>query len=83
MAFGFVLRGNRLASHARIRLSTKDDGAPLIEDVIIENNNVQNAAVGIEIAPRSTRVLARGNRLDHVSRPVVDEHNRMEVESGE
>src|SRR5262249_38936224 len=79
MAFAFIFRANHLASHARIRMGTKDDGAPLIEDVIIENNSVQDAAVGVEVGVRTDRILARGNRFERVPRPMLDERSRMEV----
>jgi hypothetical protein len=72
MALGFVFRRNLLNSNARLRLLTGANGRPLIEDVVLEHNRVQDAPVGIEIGARTDRVMLKGNELIRVDTPIVD-----------
>jgi len=73
MALGFVFRGNRLYSHARLGLLTAGEGAALIEDVVIERNQLRDSPAGIEIGARSARVLLHGNTFTQVETPIVDQ----------
>jgi hypothetical protein len=79
MALGFVFRGNQLDSHTRLRLLTPGEGTPLIEDVVIEGNRVQDSPVGIEVGARSTRVVLRNNHFTQVTTPVID-HSQAAVQ---
>ncbi len=64
-----VLRDNRLGSNSCIRVS----GA--CRDVLVENNTVQNAAMGVYISRQCANVLRRGNQFRNVAQEVVDEES--------
>lgn len=65
-----IMRRNRLLSNARI--SIRD----ACRDVIVEDNSVENAEVGIEVVGEPDGVLLHRNRFQRVHRPIVDEQRR-------
>jgi hypothetical protein len=72
LALGAVLRRNVLESNAHIEVSGVSAEAPGIRDVVIENNTVENADVGVTIDAGAVGVLMRGNRFSDVTVPVRD-----------
>ncbi|NOZ21245.1 MAG: hypothetical protein GXP25_09155 [Planctomycetes bacterium] len=66
-----IHRRNRLHNNAKIwiRGGNKAD-APCVKDVIIENNTIENADVGIEIDAGCAGVLLRGNQFKNVTQKV-------------
>lgn len=71
MALGFVIRGNRLDSGARIRVVASDAGAPLLEDAVVEGNHVARSDWGVDVSANCTRVLLRNNTFEEVLRPLT------------
>jgi hypothetical protein len=79
---GTVLRGNRLRNNARIALGNEmPAGAPvpgsradpLVNDVIVEDNLVENNGVGVCVSRTAHGVLLRDNHFHNVQQPVWDE----------
>jgi hypothetical protein len=79
---GTVLRGNRLHNNARIALGNEMPAGdpvpgsrtdPLVKDVIVEDNLVENNGVGVCVSRTAHGVLLRNNHFHAVSQPVWDE----------
>ena len=80
MALGFVIRGNKLDSNAKIvvrgaggieKPAAEAAKAPLVQDVIIERNTVSYADVGVDLGPRCGGVVVRKNAFDRVAKPLT------------
>ena len=70
LALASILRGNHLQSNAHLKVDGGNDrAAPGVRDVIVENNVVENAEVGLAVSAGVTGLWARGNRFSNVSEP--------------
>jgi hypothetical protein len=68
LALASILRGNHLHADAHLEVSGGNDAAaPGVRDVIVENNRVENADVGLIISPGVTGVWQSGNRYVNVT----------------
>ena len=71
MAIGFVIRGNRLDSNARIRvIASQNVAEPLLEDAVVEGNHIARSDWGIDVSAKCERVALRNNTFDNVRRPL-------------
>lgn len=82
MAIGFVIRGNRLDSNAKVlvraaagieRPITSGGAPPLVQDVLIERNAVSHSSAGIEVSPRCAGIVIRKNTFQDVDEPLAGE----------
>jgi hypothetical protein len=82
ITMGTVLRGNRLHNNARIALGNETPAGdpipgsrtdPLVKDLIVEDNLVENNGVGICISRTAHGVLLRNNHFHNVRQPVWEE----------
>ncbi len=71
MAFGHVVRGNRLESNARIHVGGSANALPSARDVIVEHNSVSNSESGVELDAGAGNVLVRANRFQQVDQPLT------------
>ena len=70
LALASILRGNHLHSNAHLEVNGGNDrAAPGVRDVIVENNRVENAQVGLAISAGVTGLWAGGNQYSNVSQP--------------
>lgn len=71
LALGFVIRGNKLDSNAKIRVHgvADGDGPPLVEDVVVERNTLSCSRVGIDVGPRCVGIVIRRNSFHEVDLP--------------
>jgi hypothetical protein len=65
-----VFRRNKLHGNAHIEVIGADPKAPGVQDVIVENNAVENASVGLRIDGGVRGLVARGNVFRNVDVPV-------------
>jgi len=65
-----VFRRNKLHGNAHIEVIGLDPKAPGVQDVIVENNTVENASVGLKIDAGVRGLVARGNVFRNVDIPV-------------
>ncbi len=73
LALGAVHRRNHLHSNAHLELNGGGNArAPGVRDVILENNIIEKADIGLKIDAGSIGVLQRGNVYRDVSQPMVD-----------
>lgn len=70
LSLGSVFRHNKLRGNAHIEVIGLDSKAPGVQDVIIENNTVENAAIGMKIDGGVRGLVARGNVFRNVDTPV-------------
>lgn len=70
LSLGSVFRRNKLRGNAHIEVIGVDPKAPGVEDVIIENNTVENAPIGLKIDGGVRGMVARGNVFRNVDTPV-------------
>ncbi|MDR3709452.1 MAG: hypothetical protein P4L33_14215 [Capsulimonadaceae bacterium] len=63
MTLGIVVRGNDLQADAHIEVTATGTSAPfpLVHDVVVEDNHVSNAQIGLIIGVQTEGVLAREN----------------------
>jgi hypothetical protein len=63
MTIGIVARGNELMADAHIEVTAEGAFAtfPLVQDVVVEQNRVSNAKIGLIIGPHAAGVLSRSN----------------------
>lgn len=90
VTLGTIMRRNQLHNNASIvlgselgRSSTTPAGArrdPLVRDVIVENNLVENSDVGVYQFQTAHRVLLRGNQFRNVKQPIWDELAAVKAE---
>ena len=78
LTLGCVVRGNRLLSNAHIAVGGSDPlnpalATPVVQEVVVEHNVVQDAALGIFVRRAQSGVLLRQNRCERVAEPVRDE----------
>jgi hypothetical protein len=66
MARATVMRRNLLLNNARIEVRG------MCAEVVIENNTIERAAVGIHVEPTAVGVVLHGNRLSDVGQAVAD-----------
>ena len=79
MALGFVIRGNKLDSNAKILVraaagierTEAGGGPPLVQDVLIERNAVSCTDIGIDISARCAGVVVRKNVFREVGQPLT------------
>jgi hypothetical protein len=80
LALGFVFRGNKLNSNAKIvvrgagsieKPAQEGSRSPLVQDVIIERNTVSYADVGVDIGLRCAGLVIRKNVFDRVLQPLT------------
>jgi hypothetical protein len=80
MALGFVIRGNKLDSNAKIlvrgaagieRSAAGGEAPPLVHDVVIERNQVSASDIGIEVGPRCAGTIIRKNTFTGVTQPLT------------
>lgn len=70
LALASILRGNDLRSNAHLEVNGGNDAAaPGVRDVIVENNRVENAEVGLAVSAGVTGLWAGGNRFSNVTQP--------------
>lgn len=70
LALASILRGNHLHSNAHLEVNGGNDrAAPGVRDVIVENNRVENAEVGLAISGGVTGLWAGRNQYSNVSKP--------------
>jgi len=67
---GSILRGNHIHNGGIIRTSTGNHSSPVVVDVIIENNIVENTDVGISINGAVSSVLVRENSFSNVTKEI-------------
>ena len=72
LSLGSVFRRNKLRGNAHIEVVGLDPKAPGVQDVIVENNTVENASVGLKIDAGVRGLVARGNVFRSVDIPVQD-----------
>lgn len=70
LSLGSVFRRNKLRGNAHIEVIGLDPKAPGVQDVIVENNTVENASVGLKIDAGVRGLVARGNVFRSVDIPV-------------
>jgi pectate lyase-like protein len=70
LSLGTVFRRNKLRGNAHIEVVGVDPRAPGVQDVIVENNTVENASVGLKIDGGVTGLVARRNIFRNVDIPV-------------
>jgi hypothetical protein len=70
LSLGTVFRRNKLHGNAHIEVIGLDPKAPGVQDVIVENNTVENASVGLKIDAGVRGLVARGNVFRNVDIPV-------------
>jgi hypothetical protein len=70
LALASILRGNHLHANAHLEVNGGNDrAAPGVRDVIVENNRVENAEVGLAVSAGVTGLWAGGNQYSNVSQP--------------
>ncbi|HXF07848.1 MAG TPA: glycosyl hydrolase family 28-related protein [Candidatus Acidoferrales bacterium] len=70
LALASILRGNHLQSNAHLEANGGNDAAaPGVRDVVVENNVVENADLGLAVSAGVTGLWAGGNRYSNVSEP--------------
>lgn len=71
LVLGAVHRRNHLYSNAHIEIIGRDKNNPGTRDVIVENNIIENADIGLLVDGGSVGVLERGNRFHNVKQPRI------------
>jgi hypothetical protein len=89
ITLGTVLRGNHLRNNARIALGSESSAGlptpggrndPLVRDVIVEQNTVEQSDVGVCRFNTAQGVLLRNNQFRDVAKPVWDEAEELVVQ---
>jgi hypothetical protein len=71
LALASILRRNHLHSNAHLEVSGGDNpAAPGVRDVVVEDNVVENAEVGLLMSAGAVKILERGNRFSNVIQAV-------------
>lgn len=71
LALASVLRRNHLHSNAHLEINGGDNpAAPGVRDVVVENNVVENADVGLLMTAGTAKVWEGGNQFSNVSQAV-------------
>jgi len=70
LALGTIHRRNHLHSNAHMQVTGINPSAPGVKDVIIENNIVEHADVGLKVDGGCIGVLQRGNIFNDVAHPI-------------
>ena len=78
LTYGCVVRGNHLRSNARIEIGGTDPynpsySKPVVQEVVVENNDVADSQVGIFVRRAASGVYLRGNKFTRVVEPMRDE----------
>lgn len=79
LGLGIIIRGNTVEGNGTIDIgwrgrATANDNAA--EDIVVENNSVSGAAVGLRMNPNSRRVLQRNNRFVGCATSVDDRQGK-------
>jgi hypothetical protein len=69
--YGTVIRGNHLDGGPSIRINGRPDMAPSVRNVLIEQNRISHADIGILIGSGVDDVTIRDNQIDKVRIPVL------------
>jgi hypothetical protein len=56
------------------------DAVPVARDAIFEGNTIARQSVGISVDPGHWDTLLRGNRMEHVSKPIENQGSRTVVQ---
>ena len=68
---GTVVRRNLLRNNACVRVGGSDSALPTAVDVVVENNQIANAEMGIQLDLATAGVLIRANRFESVGTPLA------------
>lgn len=70
LTFGIVIRGNRLRSGTSIVVNGRSAASPAVRNVLVEQNEIDHADVGISIGPGVEELILRDNVTSDVRVPV-------------